>query len=51
VLAEVLRRASTEDGLWERCAAGVKPPASRDAMVAGFLDLYRNGAPAIADAA
>jgi glycosyltransferase involved in cell wall biosynthesis len=50
-LAEVIRRASTEEGLWERCAAGVKPPAGRDVMVSGFLDLYRNGAPATAVAA
>ncbi len=48
-LAEAIRRAATDDGLWRRTAAGVKPPPSREAMVAKFLDLYRNGLPAVAE--
>jgi glycosyltransferase involved in cell wall biosynthesis len=47
-LAEVIRRAAAEEGLWERIAAGVEAPTSREAMVAGYLDLYRHGLPAAA---
>ena len=50
-LAETIRRASTEDGLWDRIAAGVKPPAGRDVMVSGFLELYRDATLAAAAAA
>jgi glycosyltransferase involved in cell wall biosynthesis len=50
-LAEVIRRACTEDGLWDRVAAGVQPPAGRDVMVGQFLDVYRGELPAAANAA
>jgi glycosyltransferase involved in cell wall biosynthesis len=49
-LAEVIRRACTEDGLWSRIAAGVKAPAPRGVMVSKFLDLYRDGLTAEAGA-
>jgi len=39
-LARTIRRACTEDGLWERLAAGVPPPPARSAMVDGFRELY-----------
>ena len=39
-LAETIRRACTEKGLWEGLAAGISPPASRADMVAGFLEVY-----------
>jgi glycosyltransferase involved in cell wall biosynthesis len=39
-LAEALRRAATETGLWERLAANVPQPPSRDDMVNGFRALY-----------
>jgi glycosyltransferase involved in cell wall biosynthesis len=44
-LAEVIRRACREPGLWDRLAAGVRPPASRATMVSAFVDLYRGAAP------
>ncbi len=50
-LAEVIRRAATEDGLWQRIAAGVRPPPGRNVMVGQFLDLYREGLSAGAAAA
>jgi glycosyltransferase involved in cell wall biosynthesis len=40
-LAETMRRAMTEEGLWEKLAAGIKPPPSRVAMVEGFLEVYK----------
>jgi glycosyltransferase involved in cell wall biosynthesis len=39
--AEVMRRAATEPGLWERLAADIRPPPGLDAMAAAHLDLYR----------
>jgi glycosyltransferase involved in cell wall biosynthesis len=39
-LAEVMRRASTEEGLWERLVAGIKPPISRDKMTDLFCQIY-----------
>lgn len=39
-LAAVIRRASTDIGLWERLSAALPEPPSRAAMVAGFLDVY-----------
>ncbi|MDT7816606.1 MAG: hypothetical protein QOJ42_6522, partial [Acidobacteriaceae bacterium] len=39
-LAAVMRRASTETGLWERLSAATPEPPSLAAMVAGFLDVY-----------
>lgn len=44
-LAAVIRRACEEPGLWDRLADGVKAPTPRAAMVSGFLELYRGGAP------
>jgi glycosyltransferase involved in cell wall biosynthesis len=40
-LADTLRRAATEPGLWDRLAAGIAPPPGRAAMVERFLALYR----------
>ena len=42
-LAAAIRRASTEDGLWERLHAAVPEPPSRAEMADGFLALYRAG--------
>ena len=39
-LAEALRRAVTEAGLWERLAANIPQPPRRDDMVKGFRALY-----------
>jgi glycosyltransferase involved in cell wall biosynthesis len=39
-LATTIRRAATEDGLWERLAAGITPPMSREEMVRRFHDVY-----------
>lgn len=41
-LAETIRRACTEEGLWDRLNAGIKPPPSREEMVGGYLEVYRN---------
>ena len=43
-LAEALKRACTEEGLWERLSAAIKPPAGRAEMAKNFLKVYRNGA-------
>lgn len=39
-LAATIRRACTEDGLWERLHAAVPEPPTRAAMADGFLALY-----------
>jgi len=39
-LAETMRRACTEVGLWDRLAAEVPLPPSRDEMVEGYLGVY-----------
>lgn len=39
-LAETIRRAATEDGLWDRLAAALPAPPSRDDMVQAFRSLY-----------
>ncbi len=39
-LAETLQRAATEEGLWQRLAAGIRPPPPRAAMVQGMLAVY-----------
>jgi len=39
-LAHALRRASSEDGLWQRLVEGITPPATEDIMVDGFLAVY-----------
>ena len=38
-LARTMRRAATEEGLWERLAAGVPTPPERSQMVADLLDV------------
>jgi glycosyltransferase involved in cell wall biosynthesis len=39
-LAQTIRRACTEKGLWDRLVKGIRPPASTDVMVNGFLSVY-----------
>lgn len=39
-LAETMRRAATEEGLWERLAAGITQPPTRAEMTRGFLQVY-----------
>ncbi len=39
-LARAIRRACTEDGLWDRLARAIVPPASRDFMTSRFMELY-----------
>ena len=39
-LAETIRRACTERGLWERLVNGIAPPATETTMVDSFLSLY-----------
>ena len=39
-LANTMRRACTEEGLWDRLAAALPAPPTREAMVEAFLDLY-----------
>jgi glycosyltransferase involved in cell wall biosynthesis len=40
-LAETIRRAATEEGLWERLRAGLPEPPSRVEMALEFLEVYR----------
>ena len=40
-LARTMRRACTEEGLWERLVSGIEPPAGRDVMVERFCGVYR----------
>jgi len=49
-LAETMRRACTEEGLWEQLADGIQPPLGRDVMTERFLDIY-DGDAAIAASA
>ena len=44
-LADTIRRACTEEGLWERLVAGIRPPAGRDVMVDGYLATYEVAEP------
>jgi len=39
-LAETMRRAATEKGLWDRLVGGISPPASQEFMVESFLPVY-----------
>lgn len=39
-LAATMRRAASEDGLWDRLAAGITPPVSREDMVRRFHAIY-----------
>jgi glycosyltransferase involved in cell wall biosynthesis len=41
-LADSMRRACTEDGLWERLRENLPAPPSRDEMVDGYLRVYAN---------
>lgn len=41
-LAQTIRRAATEEGIWSRLASGIKQPATLEMMVGGFLELYRS---------
>jgi glycosyltransferase involved in cell wall biosynthesis len=43
-LAQTIRRACTEEGLWERLVKGITPPATEKIMVDHFLSVYRNTA-------
>jgi glycosyltransferase involved in cell wall biosynthesis len=45
-LANAMRRASTEPGLWERLAASLPEPPSRETMVDQFLEIYTDGSSA-----
>jgi glycosyltransferase involved in cell wall biosynthesis len=42
-LAETIRRACSEEGLWDRLAAALPTPPTRDTMVEGYLEVYRDG--------
>ncbi len=39
-LAETIRRACTEVGIWDRLVTGLPSPPSRDEMVEGYLEVY-----------
>jgi glycosyltransferase involved in cell wall biosynthesis len=39
-LAAVIKRASTERGLWERLAAGIKPQPGVDVMTREMVEVY-----------
>lgn len=39
-LASVIRRACTEEGLWDKLVGGITPPASRQVMIDGYLAVY-----------
>jgi glycosyltransferase involved in cell wall biosynthesis len=43
-LARVMRRACSEEGLWERLVAKLPEPPARETMVEGFEAIYRAGA-------
>jgi glycosyltransferase involved in cell wall biosynthesis len=45
-LAEVMKRAATEPGLWDQLVAGVKQPMSREEMAEAFCELYDDQIPA-----
>jgi len=40
-LAQTIRRACSEDGLWKRLVEGITAPASADTMADGYLNVYR----------
>jgi len=42
-LADTIKRACTEEGLWDKIVAQITPPPPREDMVNGFLELYRGG--------
>jgi len=39
-LADVMRRACTEEGLWEKLTRGIKPPMNREEMAEMFFQTY-----------
>ena len=39
-LARAMRRAASEDGLWEQLSAGITPPPPREVMVEQFWQVY-----------
>jgi glycosyltransferase involved in cell wall biosynthesis len=41
-LAQVMRRACTEEGLWETLTAGIQPPMNRKTMTDLFYQIYAN---------
>jgi glycosyltransferase involved in cell wall biosynthesis len=47
-LAEAMRRACTEKGLWEKLAAGIAAPLPRARMVREYCALYRDERPVLA---
>lgn len=55
-LAQMMRRACTEDGLWDKISMGIAPPAEREVMVDEYCGLYgaenlpRDAEPSIAGA-
>jgi hypothetical protein len=40
-LARAMRRACTEEGLWERLVAGLPQAPAREVMVDGFIATYQ----------
>jgi glycosyltransferase involved in cell wall biosynthesis len=40
-LAQAIKRACTEKGLWDRLVSGITPPASEKVMVDGYMEIYR----------
>jgi glycosyltransferase involved in cell wall biosynthesis len=49
-LAETIRRACTEKALWDRLVAGITSPPTRDTMVDGYMEVYRDEPLALAEA-
>jgi glycosyltransferase involved in cell wall biosynthesis len=41
-LAQAIRRACTEEGLWKRLADGITAPANEQVMAKGFLSVYKH---------
>lgn len=39
-LVQTIRRACSEEGLWQPLVNGITPPATEDVMVNGFLSYY-----------
>jgi glycosyltransferase involved in cell wall biosynthesis len=50
-LAGTMRRACSEDGLWDRLVDGIRPPSSREEMSERFLDIYESADMAVAASA
>jgi glycosyltransferase involved in cell wall biosynthesis len=50
-LAETMRRAATEEGLWERLVERLPEPPSRGEMAGRFLGVYRGGDGSVASEA